>query len=136
MNRIKYFFESKGYFAIVFVIFTLSVIACEKFVIEGPERPENVSFKENLIPIFTSNCTSCHGGANSPNLKAELAYNSLISGGYVSVENSGESKLYKVLLERHKTYGEKLIKDPKSDSASYYLKDYILVWIEEGAENN
>jgi len=134
MNRIKRFLKSGKKTAFAVAIIFISLIACEKYIIEGPPRPSDVGFKADLIPIFKDNCIACHGGARDPNLTAASAYNSLSSGGYFSTGNPEASKIYEYLTGYHKSLGEKLIKD--SDTVSYYVKDYVSVWIEEGAKNN
>jgi len=126
MDRIKSFLKSGKKTAFALAIIFISLIACEKYIIEGPEKPENVSFKDDIIPIFTKNCVSCHGGGIAPNLKPESAYNSLNSGGYFSTANPASSEIYTKLL----------------NSSSHQSKStpeeeiYILTWIEEGAKNN
>jgi hypothetical protein len=126
MKRIKYFFGLKRSFALVLVISGAFLTGCEKYVIEGPEKPENVSFATDIIPIFTKNCISCHGGAISPNFKAEFAYSSITTSNLVSVSTPESSKLY-----------DKLLNSSTHQSKTTPLEELtILTWIEEGAKNN
>jgi len=127
MNRIKYFFESKKHFALVLVVFAVSVIACEKYVIEGPVKPKDVSFANDIVPIFTKNCVSCHtAGKTAPNLDAAAAYSSITSRKLVTVSAPETSKLYDKLLSSP-------LHMPKATPAE---KLTILTWIEEGAKDN
>lgn len=117
-------FRTQGVLLVFYVLFL--VVACEKYVIEGPDRPENVSFKTDIVPIFEKNCISCHGGGISPNLKPDVAYSSIVSKNLVSTDEPETSKLY-----------DKLVNSSSHQSkATAAEKLYILVWIEEGAKNN
>ena len=85
-----------------------------------------MSFSADVVPIFESKCTRCHGGTRPPDLTAENAYLSLTSGNYLDTEIPEESYLYK--------------KIDGNGSMSEYADDHdravILKWIEQGAEEN
>ncbi len=103
--------------------------SCDKYSYELPtlEPGTEVSFSEDIIPIFTGNCTACHGGAIEPDLRPDNAYESL-QDGYISddPENNPEgSKIYSILLE-----------SGHSPRASELEKQQILEWIRQGALNN
>ena len=92
-----------------------------------PCNPSEVSFNEEIIPIFEENCNSagCHNGTIPPNLTRDVAYVSLIGGGYVIPGDSESSTLYQVI---------------NGGSMTAYADDcdraYIKQWIDEGAEDN
>jgi hypothetical protein len=90
-----------------------------------------VSFKNDLLPIFNKSCNSsgCHSGAVAPNLTAGSAYNSLINGGYINKANPESSELYLWMK------GTKSTPMPLSGpNAEYNAK--VLGWIKQGALDN
>ena len=56
---------------------------------------DTISFSQDIVPIFASKCTVCHGGSTAPDLRASQAYNSLVGGNYVVSKNPDNSTLYK-----------------------------------------
>ncbi|MCF8377959.1 MAG: hypothetical protein K9H49_00190 [Bacteroidales bacterium] len=110
------------------IFFSLSIISCEKHVIEYPEIDETIpiDFTTEIIPIFTDACVSCHSGGIAPNLSVGNAYNSLIDGEYVNIEVPESSELYTKLLPGTSHDGR--ITEPNLEK--------ILVWIKQGAKEN
>ncbi len=92
--------------------------------------PQNVSLKNDVQPIFNTNCTAagCHDaqGSHSPSLVAEKAFTSLTTGQYVNTVEPEKSLLYKEL-------GAGM---PPSGPLTANEKKIILAWITEGAKNN
>lgn len=107
---------------------------CYKDIIDpGPDPnapPQFVSFKDNLIPIFTTNCalSGCHDGlSHNPALTADKAYSSITSGGYISLSSPASSILY----------GEVKSGDmPPSGPLKPTDVQKIYDWIRNGAPNN
>jgi len=95
---------------------------------EDPEIPDVVSFSNDIVPIFEASCNTnvCHGGSKDPDLRPDKAFNSLITGGYVDVDNPEQSIIYTCLLtgESMEQYAQ-----PGDD-------ELILAWIEQGAQDN
>jgi hypothetical protein len=90
-----------------------------------------VSFKEDLIPIFNNDCngSGCHNGSVKPNLLPANAYSSLLNGGYINKTDPSASSLYKWMT------GDKgTPMPPAGTNATYNAK--VLAWIEQGALNN
>lgn len=92
------------------------------------EVPDNVSFEADIIPIFETGCVAagCHNGTISPDLRPEVAYRSLINGGYVTdVTTAENNSLYQSI---------------DGGSMTVYASDldraFIKKWIEEGALDN
>ena len=83
----------KKYFLIIISIAMLSVglTSCEWKQIEPIDvLPENVSFSNDVIPIFTQSCNSvgCHNsGGISPDLSEENAFNVLTTGNMLNIDN-------------------------------------------------
>jgi hypothetical protein len=89
-----------------------------------------ISFSDAIIPIFETSCLGpgfCHGDGNkSPILTEASAYNSLINGGFVDVDNPDQSELYQKIDQGGSMAGYTNAQD----------RALILQWIIEGAENN
>lgn len=104
--------------------------SCDRESFEPPQADpdKEVSFANDIQPVFNSNCVGCHGGSVKPNLSEGKAYDALISGDYISDDpenNAEESLIYSKLLEpSHRA------------NASAFEKSLILVWIQQGAKNN
>lgn len=107
-------------------LFTLAAIvfSCEKVTLEPPEVTEEVSFQEDIIPVFESKCVACHNGSLEPDLQPENAYESLTSNGYVNTQDPESSELYTILQGSHDARATEL------------EKQTILAWIRQGADNN
>lgn len=125
MRKRGLFRNWERYMLIILVFGYLTIISCEKYSIKPFELdPEMVvSFETDILTIFDNNCILCHGGTISPDLRAENAYYTLIDN-YIS-EDPESSRIYTKLLETtHGSY------------ASEIDKQSILMWIQQGAENN
>lgn len=112
------------------VVFIAALGSCTYYTndFDPLDVPDNVSFETDIIPIFEASCNTsgCHSGAVPPDLRADVAYKSLISGGYVTDITAAENNiLYQVI---------------DGGSMQVYATDleraYIKKWIEEGALNN
>lgn len=93
---------------------------------DGPAMP--VSFKDDLLPIFTTNCalSGCHvSGGHAPELSAGNAYKSLNNGFYVNTLIPKQSKVYEMITGEMSNY----IPSPLD-------KKKVYDWIRNGAPNN
>jgi len=103
--------------------------SCEYDVIEVKQivipPDQEMSFSNDILPIFTSNCVDCHNGTTSPDLRSENAYNSLLSGDYLDTTDPENSDLY-----------QKLQSGSHGARASSEEKQWILEWIKRGAKDN
>ena len=120
------------------VLITLSIFftcftSCEWEQMQPIEElPENVSFINDIVPIFNQSCNSvgCHNaGGISPDLSEGNAYDVLISDDMLDLNNPENSVLYEEIINS---------KDPMplSGVLPKSQTDKILVWIREGANNN
>jgi hypothetical protein len=120
----------------VFLIFMIGmhITGCYQDVIlpdtvadpDGP--PQSVSFKEQLAPMFNSNCalSGCHvSGSHKPYLSTANSYQETVNGGFVNIIIPKESILYIKINGEMKEY---------IPSASDRQKVYD--WIRNGAPNN
>jgi len=96
----------------------------------GPD-PVDVSYSQDIQPMWNSDCVSCHKGGLAPDLRAENSYNSLLNGGYVIPGNADNSVLYHSLLGSN---GVSLMPPGSMWPASSIQK--VEAWINEGAKNN
>ena len=120
-NRKKYV---AGFFILLAGIILLA--SCEQYSyrVETVNPVDSVHFRAVIEPMLDSKCTGCHGGSRDPDLRAGNSWESLTTGGYVSLP-AAESKLYKQVIS--------------SGHASFTLPEEklkILYWIAQGAKNN
>ncbi len=124
------------------ILLAISLSNCTKDV--GPvEEPnpsaDNVSFTQDIQPIFDQNCISCHPNSGNLDLTAAHAYNQLVninasgySGKRVVPDAPENSVLYKK-IDGSGTYGSNM---PLGGSLSATQINNIKQWIIEGAQNN
>ncbi len=125
----------KKYFSIIITLtmFGIGLTSCEWSQIEPVDvLPENVSFGNDLIPIFTQSCNSvgCHNsGGISPDLSEENGFNDITSSNMLNIDNPENSELYIRMIDFQSPM-------PISGILSKTQTDKVLVWIIEGAQNN
>jgi hypothetical protein len=102
----------------------LLISACEKVVFPPPEVPEQVSYSQDIQPIWDNKCITCHNGGRNPDLRPDHSYASLLDGGYINTGSPASSELMEKLYGSH---------DSRATEAE---KQKILVWITEGAQDN
>ncbi len=111
------------------VVCCLVLSACYSEIIETDELSEDteMSFSEDITPIFENSCISCHGSDySSPVLTSEKAYESLTSGGYIDTEDPESSVLVKQLNSDH----------PYKGAITNKELQMIVLWIKQGANDN
>ena len=106
---------------VVFGGFLYSCTYNEMVLPPGPVGP--ISFSSDVVPLF-SKCTGCHGNAGGLDLKNDPYTH--IMDGRVDMDNPENSLIY---TKPH---------PDGSHSAKYtdYDAQVVLLWIQEGAENN
>ena len=94
-------------------------------VCDGNGSTCNISYSLTIQPIFTANCTSCHGGSGGLTL---TSYSDLMGNDVVDPGNSMTSKLIQKLKG---TSGTQMPQnqDPLDDATI----NLIETWIDEGA---
>lgn len=111
---------------IVLGIFLLG--ACTKDYLKYP-APSEVSFSSNIIPIFDQSCNmgGCHNGSGpNPDLTPANAYQSLWDNNLIDTIAPESSAIY-VKLVGPGTH------DGRSDGTQ---RNFILAWIQQGAQDN
>ena len=104
--------------------------SCEKYTFKeegiSVDTITIISFSQDIVPVF-KNCTSCHNGAQNPNLK-DNPYNSLVPN-YVSVadtSNPTASTFYHWITTD----------DAHIPRTTTPQKSLIWNWIKQGVKNN
>jgi len=100
---------------------------------------ENISYSNDVQPIFDQACISCHPNSGNLDLTAANSYNDLVnvnasgySGKRVVPGDAEQSILYKK-IDGSGAYGSNM---PLGGSLSSAQINLIKQWIEEGALNN
>ena len=97
----------------------------------GGEVPDDISYTEDIQPLWVGDCIPCHDGTTPPDLRPENSYNSLLNG-FVEPGNSVESILYQSIM--HAPNVEPMptanVQWPASKT------DLVKGWIDQGAKNN
>ncbi|MFV0591304.1 MAG: hypothetical protein ACK5M7_07960 [Draconibacterium sp.] len=111
--------------ALVFGGCAYNFIVPEPTVDPNDPNAAEVSFKAEILPIFTSKCVSCHTtGKQNPDLSADNAYSSINSSQYIN-QTSPESSL----IYTHPTGNHSAVYTD-AEAAK------VLLWINQGAQNN
>lgn len=90
--------------------------------------PQQVSFKNELAPLFNAKCTDvgCHvTGGHHPYLTTDVSYQEIVNGGFVNTSLPKESILYK------RIYGDMGVHMP-----SITDRQKVYDWIRNGTPNN
>ncbi len=118
---------------ILFSLLCIIVTSCtyEK-IEEDTGLPENMSFKNDISPMFNANCNSvgCHNnGGISPDLSPANAYAEITTiSEMVNVGKPEESELYKRMID--------VAKPMPMSGVLTYESSQLLSWIRDGAKNN
>jgi hypothetical protein len=113
--------------ALVLIAAVEGFSSCEKYsYTERPVDPNTTwHFQTDIQPILSSNCITCHGGVQAPDLRTGKSYLALTKGGFV--KQPGESSILYIQITTNKDH------IPRTTSAE---KSKILYWINQGALNN
>lgn len=112
--------------ALVLIAAVEGFSSCEKYSFIPPKVDPDLTvlFATEIQPLFTSNCVSCHGGSQFPNLSIGKSYNSLTKGGLVNTPGETSRLYVKMISAGHTT------RSTETD------KQKVLFWINQGALNN
>ena len=113
---------------LILFITLLLLSGCEYDTIDPEPLPppdQEISFSQDIQPIFTSKCVDCHGGSRDPDLRSGNAYRSLLDDDYINLPNPSDSKIYTIFNE-----------SSHQNRATAAQKQLILQWIAQGAKDN
>ncbi|HUS87632.1 MAG TPA: hypothetical protein VMW76_10355 [Bacteroidales bacterium] len=108
--------------------------SCEKYIWDPPryEPPDTtggfdtIFYSLELAPLFPQyNCTACHPGVHSPDLRVNNSYGSLTTGGYIDMDNPPQSKVV-----------EKMEDSGHGETFSAAHVTLFIDWIYQGALDN
>jgi len=121
----------KKLFKIVLVCsLSLMCFSCyyDEFLEEAEVVIEDVSFANDIQPIFTQNCISCHNASRDPDLRVGNAFAAIVPD-YVTPGNADNSELFNKLPGNN---------HPNDVGFTLSSEEIALVkaWIDRGAENN
>ena len=110
---------------LILILFSVFISSCKyDFILPEVVVPVNdVSFSEDVVPIFAQKCIICHN-TQSPVLTADLAFAQIVPN-YVNTASPATSEIYTVPTSG--THGGTFTATQAA---------LILQWITEGAENN
>ena len=116
------------------LILMLSLSSCyydEVIEIVVPDLPveEVVSFAEDIQPIFTASCASCHPAFAPPDLTVGNSYSAITNGVYIVPEDLEASLLYQTLLWEVSPM-------PIVEQLPASEINLVKIWIEQGALDN
>jgi hypothetical protein len=129
MKNIKNLIRLLG---VLFVILSMSSCYYDEILEDAGPIEADISFENDIISIFDASCNiaGCHNsGGIAPDLTPANAFNSLINNGYIDIDNPVNSELYLWVS------GQKSTPMPVS-GVDPVIRNTILAWIEQGAQNN
>ena len=103
----------------------------EYIEVEPPEVPDDISYKDQIMPLWEGQCVACHNGNVAPDLRPENSYNALLNG-FVEAGKSEESILYLSLIHAPNVVP---MPDP-NNKWSVDKTSLVKGWIDQGAKNN
>lgn len=126
----------KGYKIYMIVLIMVYCCSCKNdkgaVPVKGCDPPVQVSYQQNIQPIFDTYCVSgCHSGSSPEgglNLEASVSYAQL-SNGYVDTLNPNNS-----LLHFQMNNASNIM--PPSGKLDQCTLDLIDKWMEQKAKNN
>lgn len=100
-----------------------------------PCDPNTVYFQNEVLPIIVSNCamSGCHDAASHQDGVVLTSYSSLMNSDIVDPGDADGSDLYDVITE---TDPDKIMPRPPHPPLTAGQVNTIMVWIEQGAQNN
>lgn len=115
----------------------ITLFSCYKDIIKpeiasGPDDlpAQQVSFQNELAPIFSANCAlaGCHvSGAHSPSLVTSVSYSEIVNGGFINLTDPKKSKLYQFITGEMAQYMPSPVKANQQK---------VYDWIRNGAPKN
>lgn len=116
-----------GKLAVLMLMLSLTGCYYDEVIEIAPLPPgTEVSFADDIQPIFTQNCIACHGGSISPDLREGNSYDAIVNGVFIVPNDIDASVLYQRLI------GNGNIMPPGNPLATTDI-NLVKSWIEDGA---
>jgi len=106
-----------------FILFLVS--SCKHDGIPVDQLPQ-IHFSE-VLPIFTQNCATCHGGNGESHGLSFTDYTSIMKS--IQAGNSSKSKAYQAMISTFQLM-------PPNNPLTTGQRTLIRLWIDQGAKNN
>jgi len=106
-----------------FILFLVN--SCKHDGIAVDQLPQ-IHFSE-VLPIFTQNCATCHGGSGESRGLAFTDYTSIMRS--IQAGNSSKSKAYQAMISTFQLM-------PPNNPLTTSQRTLIRLWIDQGAKNN
>ena len=118
-----------GFFKLSLMIgvgfFPFLISSCKHDGVPMDQLPQ-IPFSE-VLPIFTQNCATCHGGNGESRGLAFTDYTSIMRS--VQAGNSSKSKAYQAMFSTFQLM-------PPNNPLTTSQRTMIRLWIDQGAKNN
>ena len=118
-----------GFFKLSLMIgvgfFLFQVISCKHDGVPMDQLPQ-IPFSE-VLPIFTQNCATCHGGNGESRGLAFTDYPSIMRS--IQAGNSSKSPAYQAMISTFQLM-------PPNNPLTTSQRTMIRLWIDQGAKNN
>ena len=101
------------------------VSSCKHDGIPVDQLPQ-IPFSE-VLPIFTQNCATCHGGNGESHGLSFTDYTSIMKS--IQAGNSSKSKAYQAMISTFQLM-------PPNNPLTTGQRTLIRLWIDQGAKNN
>lgn len=121
------------YKIIILIMMGLFLNSCyyDSFPEDVVDIPDEVSYMDDIMPLWEGQCYNCHKGNTPPDLSPENSFDSLLNG-YVEPGNAEESLLYQSLI--HSGGASPMPTPVEKWPAS--KTELVKTWIDQGALNN
>jgi len=119
-----------GKLAVLMLMLSLTGCYYDEVIEVAPLPPEfEASFVNDIQPIFTAKCASCHGGSLTPDLREGNSYDAIVNGVFIVPNDIDASVLYQRLIGNGNLM-------PPGNPLSTTKINLVKSWIENGALNN
>ena len=116
-----------GKLAVLMLMLSLTGCYYDEVIEIAPLPPgTEVSFANDIQPIFTQSCIVCHGGSISPDLREGNSYDVIVNGVFIVPNDIDASVLYQRLI------GNGNIMPPGNPLTTTKI-NLVKSWIEDGA---
>lgn len=91
--------------------------------------PTEISFANDIQPIFTESCVQCHPAFSAPDLTVGNSYAAITNGTYIVPNDVAGSLLYQRMIDNANPM-------PPNGKLATAKLNLVKAWIEKGALNN
>ena len=138
LKRISSFTQKKPNGLLCIFVLILVLLSCSDLgSVEGEPSHKQISYSNEIQPIFNNYCIDCHGVTNTWSGLNLTSYNHLMNGGDNGpsvIPGNGEESLIVLKLGPEPPFGDQMpLQNPPLNDIQI---DLIKNWINDGAHNN